>query len=54
MKSTKNPKSRGPKRGARLAAGLVVVAITALGIGAAAGGANAANGWGARATTNSN
>jgi hypothetical protein len=45
MKASKKGTSWGPKRVARLAAGLAVVAITAVGIGAASTGANAANGW---------
>ena len=46
MKSTKKGTSWGPKRAVRLAAGLAVVAVTALGIGAASGGAGAATGGG--------
>jgi hypothetical protein len=45
MKATKKGTSWGPKRAARLAAGLAVLAITAVGIGAASNGASAANGW---------
>ncbi len=44
MKATKKGTSWGPKRAARLAAGLAVLAITAVGIGAASNGASAANG----------
>ncbi len=43
MKASKKGTSWGPKRTARLAAGLAIVAITAAGIGAASSGASAAN-----------
>jgi hypothetical protein len=51
MKASKKATSWGTKRSARLAAGLCVLAISALGIGAASNGASAANGWGRPAPT---
>lgn len=51
MKAPKKATSWGTKRSARLAAGLCVLAISALGIGAASNGASAANGWGRAAPT---
>lgn len=51
MKASKKATSWGTKRSARLAAGLCVLAVSALGIGAASHGASAANGWGKVAPT---
>ncbi len=48
MQPHKQGTSWKPRRFARLAAGIAVAAITAAGIGAAAGGASASTGWGSR------
>jgi hypothetical protein len=46
MKSTKIIKACRGSRAVRIAAGLVVIAAAAAGVGLAPGGAGATNGWG--------
>jgi hypothetical protein len=53
MNSPKRGTTWRQKRAARFAAGVAVAAITAAGIGIAAGGAGAATGWGSRMTVQS-
>jgi hypothetical protein len=50
MNSPKQGTTWRQKRAARFAAGIAVAAITAAGIGIAAGGAGAATGWSSRMT----
>ncbi len=51
MKSTKIVKACRGSRAVRIAAGLVVLAAAAAGVGLAPGGAGATNGWGRPAPT---